>query len=128
MGKEWLADEGDEVLIGAPAVPMSDAIFERLKQAVEADCRILFACVPQMYLRGKIDPPGQVLCIVLGAENETSRDKILHSLTKRLQGSLGPGKHIDIFPMPLEHEWLTTIVDTGCVLAVNDAAAFARFS
>jgi hypothetical protein len=118
----WKATAGTTVLIGRPARPMSDHLTAILREVVEQAANVSFAYLPQMYIKGKIDPPRRVLFLVLRESVRGHLEQVMNPLITAIHAGLPKEDFIDVLPVFLDHEWLSDVIRTGTVLYVRDQA------
>jgi hypothetical protein len=68
--------------------------------------------LPQIYCKGKFDPPAQVLVIVL----EDGAHSQIQPIGEALHRILPEGQYLDVIPWPPGHLAMTTVRQTGCVV------------
>jgi hypothetical protein len=106
---------GTTAYIGPPAKPIpkqtSDAIGTELGRIPD----ILEAHLPMIYIKGQIDPPAQVLVVVLEENKPSPQAKI----TEVLRAVLPANSHMDITELHPGDPKLPTIRATGTQLNLN---------
>lgn len=120
MSEQIIAHAGATVLIGAPAHPMSESRLSALRGVFSGIADVAFVYIPNIYIKGQIDPPRQVLYLVFH-EVARTRVKLLMKMTMRaIQDVLPTGEYIDAIPAFIDHEWLADVMATQCLLVIND--------
>ena len=119
--EKWKGHAGATLLIGKPARPMSAERQAALGRIIRQCEDVLFAYAPQAYLAGRIDPPAQILYLVLRDDARVRLDQVMGALVPRFNQVLPAGEYIDVVPAFVGDQLLTTVVATETVLAVNDA-------
>jgi hypothetical protein len=99
---------GSQMFIGPPAKPMPSEITRAIGAAVGKFSQIEEAHMPMIFMKGRIDPPAQVLVLVM--------QKQIPGLLPRIMDSVQPlipaGSHLDAFEFPTNHPMLATIRST----------------
>jgi hypothetical protein len=103
---------GTQVYIGAPVQPLPAELVKRIEQALGDVPGIREAHLPQVYIEGKIDPPAQVLMIVLDQEFSTQLPAIKDALRRILPGD----RFMDIFELREDSPILAAVRSAGCKL------------
>ncbi len=67
------------------------------------------AYLPQCYVQAVVDPPAQILVLVL---DDPADQKTLDSVGQGLERILPPGIHLDVWPLDPNHDLLPTIRQT----------------
>ena len=101
--------------IGPPAKPMPKQISDAIGTALGMIPEIVEAHLPMIYIKGHIDPPAQVLVVVLQENRPSPQAKI----AKALRGVLPTNSHMDITESHREDSNLPTIRATGTQLDLN---------
>jgi hypothetical protein len=101
---------GSAVMLGAAAKPMPKTLSATLGQLVRGTAGIREAYLPQCFVRGIVEPPAQVLVVVLDAEADHPR--VLDLLGQGLVGVLPAGMHLDVWPMRETDDLLRTVRGT----------------
>jgi hypothetical protein len=94
--------------IGPPAKPMPMEMSQAIGAAVGKFQEIEEAHLPMVYLKGRIDPPAQVLVLVM----EKQTPGLLPRVMQSIQPVIPAGSHLDAFEFPTNHPMLTTIRST----------------
>jgi hypothetical protein len=103
---------GAKVYIGPPAHPMAQEVSSAIGKALRRIPEILEGHLPMVYIEGKIDPPAQVLVVVLGEGVPSQRPKI----AEILRSILPTGFYLDVFEWRPSEPTLPTVRKTGCGL------------
>src|SRR5215469_6049168 len=75
---------GTSVYIGPPAKPIPKEISDAIGAALGKIPEILEAHLPMVYIKGHVDPPAQVLVIVLEENSTSTHAKIMEVLRATL--------------------------------------------
>lgn len=118
--QRWRAQSGTKVWIGAPANPMPEARMTILRDSIQTNADVLFAYIPQMYIAAQIDPPRQVIYLVLRDAARNRLEQVMNALTALIHSRLPQGDFVDILPVFAGHSWMGDVIRTGCVLCVMD--------
>jgi hypothetical protein len=121
--QKWRAAQGSAVLIGRPAHPLPEERLALLRGGIQRFDDILFAYIPKLYIKGRIDPPRQVCYLVLRDSACGRVEAVMQSIAPLVQRACPPGEFIDLFPVFKADNLLATVVRTGCVLCINDKVA-----
>jgi len=103
---------GATVYIGPPAQPMSREISDALGAALSDVPGILEAHLPMMYCEGKIDPPAQVLVVVLADNASSPQAQIAECIRKALPANV----FLDVLEWRGDDPGLPNVRATGCAL------------
>jgi len=122
----WRVRGGTPVLIGAPAVPLRSVDLDVLRTCICRHREIEFAYTPQLYIKDAIDPPRQILYLVMSESTRGSVNKVMELLSADVQSRWSVGKFIDMLPVFSDDPWLGDVIRTGCFLAANDEEAHRR--
>jgi hypothetical protein len=109
MFSRWRAKQDTVVYIGAPAVPMSGARHNLLKDAVSGMAGVLFAYVPHIYMQGKIDPPKQIIFLVLENSWRNKVAEVMEPLMADIHRRLPKDDFIDVMPVFTDNSWMTKL-------------------
>jgi hypothetical protein len=85
--------------------PLSDSI----GQMVRSINGIREAYLPQWYVAGVVEPPAQILVLVL---DDTSDPRVLEAVDQGLVRLLPQGMHLDVWPLTCEHSLLGSVRET----------------
>jgi hypothetical protein len=88
--------------------------WEGIRSAVVGITDIVEAHLPQCFAKGFVDPPAQVLVLVLAANAQVS--VVVPEVERRLSTVLPQGTFLDIFPLRYGAPSLKTIRAAGCML------------
>ncbi len=83
---------GTQIYIGPPAKPIPKQVSDAIGIALSEIPEILEAHLPMVYIKGQIDPPAQVLYVVLDQNVASPQSKI----TEVVRAVLPTGSHMDI--------------------------------
>lgn len=103
------------VYIGPPAKPMSKELSDAIGTAVGKIAEIGEAHLPMVYIKGYVDPPAQVLVVVLDEDPPDPQAKI----TQALRAVLPTNSYVDIIELHPSDTNLPTIRATGTQLNLN---------
>jgi len=106
---------GATAYIGPPAKPIPKEISGAIGAALGKIPEILEAHLPMVYIKGHIDPPAQVLVIVL-EENSTSTDA---KIVEVLSATLPSNSYLDFTESRPDDPNLATIRATRTQLNLN---------
>lgn len=106
---------GTPVYIGPPAKPIPKQISDAIGKALAKIDEIEEAHLPMVYIKGHIDPPAQVLVVVLNEDAPSPQARIMETL-----GAILPANfHVDITELHPGDKNLPTIRATGTQLNLN---------
>ncbi len=103
---------GAQIMLGAPAQPMPQALSEAIGHAVAQVEGILEAHLPQCYVAGVMPQPAQILVLVVRSANDT--ENILRNVSERLRACLAEGATLDLWPIESTHPILHEVRGTDC--------------
>ena len=106
---------GTPVYIGPPAKPIPKQISDAIGTALGKIAEIEEAHLPMVYIKGHIDPPAQVLVVVLDEHSPSPQVRIAETLA----GVLPTNSHIDITELHRGDTNLPTIRATATQLNLN---------
>ena len=106
---------GTPIYIGPPAKPISKQLSERIGAALAGIFEIEEAHLPMVYVKGYIDPPAQILVVVLEENAPNLRGRI----TEAVRAVLPKNSHIDIMELHPGDRNLPTIKAAGTQLNLN---------
>src|SRR5215470_4627264 len=106
---------GTTAYIGPPAKPISTQISEAMGAALSEIAEIEEAHLPMVYIKGHIDPPAQILVVVLDENAPSPQARI----TEALRAVLPKNSHMDIKELHPGDGSLPTIRATGTQLNLN---------
>jgi len=109
---------GTKMMLGPPAKPMSSERQEGIRRAVIGIPGITEAHLPLCYAKGFVDPPAQILVLVLAADTDDSI--VVSAVERRLSTVLTAGISLDIFPLPDNASVLPSIRGAGCRLNLSE--------
>src|SRR5262249_34388553 len=79
---------------------------------VESIAGIMEAPLPQCYIPGVVDEPGQVLFLVIRSPELVAH--VMPQVGEGLQGILSPGEPLDCIPLDPADELLPAVREAGC--------------
>ena len=106
---------GTTVYIGPPAKPMPKEISDAIGTAVGKIAEIGEAHLPMVYIKGHVDPPAQVLVVVLDENAPNPQAKIMEAV----RAVLPTNSYVDIIEFHPSDTNLPTIRATGTQLNLN---------
>ena len=106
---------GTTIYIGPPAKPIPQQISDAIGTALGKIVEIEEAHLPMVYIKGHIDPPAQVLVILLDQHVPSPHARIRETLGAVLPTDL----HLDITELQPSDANLPTIRATGTQLNLN---------
>ena len=103
---------GTQIFIGAPAKPMPAELVLEIGRALGIIDGIGEAYLPQVYSKGRFDPPAQVLVVVLedGAPVRTQQ------ISEALQRILPEGQYLDVLELRSDNPLMKMVRETKCVV------------
>lgn len=99
------------MFLGRPAKPMAQELSDAIGEMVRNIVGIREAHLPQCFVKGIVEPPTQVLVLVL--EDSADGQRALDSVGQGLTRVLPPGMHIDVWPLDGKSDLLETVRGTG---------------
>jgi hypothetical protein len=99
---------------------MSRELRIALDEAVAGLLNVSFAYVPLVYVQNEIDPPKQMLYLVLQDSARECVEEVMSTLESLMHARWPQGEFIDMLPVFCDHPWLNDVIRTGCFLAAND--------
>jgi hypothetical protein len=106
---------GTTCYIGPPARPIPKQTSDAIGTALGKIPGIVEAHLPMIYIEGQIDPPAQVLVVVLEGNRASSQARI----SEALKEVLPTDSHMDVMESRHGDPNLPTIRATGTQLALN---------
>ena len=107
--KPLTISKGTSVYLGRPAKPMPYETSAAIAEMVQGIPAIREAYLPQCYVKAVVEPPAQILVLVL---DDPADQKTLDAVGQGLEDILPPGMHLDVWPLDLGHDLLPTIRQT----------------
>ncbi len=107
--KPLTISQGTSVYLGRPAKTLPKETSEAIGQMVRDIPGIREAYLPQCYVKAVVDPPAQILVIVL---DDPADQTILDAVGTGLERILPEGAHLDVWPLHLGHNLLPTLRET----------------
>jgi hypothetical protein len=108
----FVIGSGANVMIGAPARPIAPEPTAAIAEAVASVRGVTEAHLPQVYIPGVSEQPGQKLVLVL--EQGTDPVRVMGDLGPLLHEIVPLGVHLDVWPVTSGHELLPAIREAGC--------------
>lgn len=102
--------KGSAVLLGRPAKPMPKALSDTIGEMIRGIAGIREAYLPQCYVEKLVEPPAQILVLVL--DSTTDHQKVLDAVGQGLSRVLPEGMHLDVWPMVGHESLLSTVRNT----------------
>jgi hypothetical protein len=84
------------VYLGRPAKPMPQALSDAIGEMVRGIDGIREAYLPQCYVKAIVEPPAQILVLVL---DDVADQSVLDSVGQGLARVLPKGVHLDVWPL-----------------------------
>jgi hypothetical protein len=106
---------GTQVFIGPPSNPLPEELVLEIAHALSEIAGIREAHLPMIYSKGMIDPPAQVLIIVL----ENGSPSQIPQIAEAVRRILPKGQYLDVMHWPADHPAMPTVRQTGCVVNMN---------
>src|SRR6266516_1386210 len=91
--KPLTISKSSAILLGRPAKPMPQALSAEIGMMVRAIPGIREAYLPQCYVKAVVEPPAQVLVVVL--DDAADRQSVLDAIGQGLTRVLPQGAHLD---------------------------------
>ena len=115
-----------QVFLGAPAEPMDVNESAAIARAVEGIDSVSEAHLPQAFVEGVVDPPTQILVVVV--EREDQIDTALAETDRAIKSILPADRHLDVLPLLPDNDLLPTVRGADCVikLAAQQSKKFWR--
>jgi hypothetical protein len=106
---------GTTCYIGPPAKPISEQVSDALGTGLGKISEIVEAHLPMVYIKGQIDPPAQVLVVVLEKNTPSPAARI----SEVLRAVLPTNSHMDVTESDSSDPKLATIRATATQLNLN---------
>jgi glycosyltransferase involved in cell wall biosynthesis len=106
---------GTKAYIGAPVRPMDEMLSRSIGKALGRIPEVREAHLPQMYIKGEIDPPAQVLVVVI----EESAPSQLPQIRETMHGILPTGSYLASFEWRSNEPTLPMVQRAGCALDLD---------
>jgi hypothetical protein len=94
------------VYLGRPAKPMPQPLSDAIGEMIRSIAGIREAYLPQCYVKAIVEPPAQILVLVL---DDVADQSVLDSVGQGLSRVLPQGMHLDVWPLTDGHSLLDTI-------------------
>jgi hypothetical protein len=117
--KQRVAKGGTEIIIGKPAKPMPAKHSRAVAKLVASIAGITEAHLPQCYIPGVVDEPGQVLFLVIRSPDLVA--EVMPQVGEGLQGILSPHESLDCIPLDPGDELLPAVREAGCEIFKEQA-------
>lgn len=114
--KPLMMPKGTEVFLGRPAKPMPQELSDAIGEMVQGIEGIREAYLPQCYVKAEVDPPAQILVLLL---DDPADQRILDAVGQGLARILPQGVHLDVWPLDDGHSLLSTIRGTRMHIHCN---------
>lgn len=101
---------GSAILLGRPAKPMPQPLSDAIGAMVRGITGIREAYLPQCFVKSIVEPPAQVLVVVL--DDGADRQSVLDAVGQGLTRVLPQGEHLDVLPMTNSDGLLSTVRGT----------------
>jgi hypothetical protein len=101
---------GSAVLLGAPAKPMPQAQSQVIGEMIRSVAGVREAYLPQCFVREVMEAPAQVLVLVI--DKAANLQSVLDAVSEGLTRVLPPGTHLDVWPMRVGDNLLSTVRGT----------------
>jgi hypothetical protein len=101
--------QGTSVYLGRPAKPMPPEMSQAIGEMVRGISAIREAYLPQCYVKALVEPPAQILVLVL---DDPGDQHVLDAVGEGLARVLPQGVHLDVWPLTPSHDLLPTIRQT----------------
>jgi hypothetical protein len=101
---------GSAILLGRPAKPMPSPLSDAIGAMVRGIIGIREAYLPQCFVKSVVEPPAQVLVVVL--DDGADRQSVLDAVGLGLTRVLPQGRHLDVLPMSSSDGLLSTVRGT----------------
>jgi hypothetical protein len=114
------------ILFRKPERPMHPEIRKALEAIVLVEPRVAFAYLPQCEYSGGPSPPREVLVLVPKRGLCRGIEELVGTMGPKIDALIGVGHYLDIMIYLPDDDRLLLVLQTGCVLAVNDTEEHAR--
>lgn len=98
------------MLLGVPTKPMQRSISDAIAELVRGIAGIREAYLPQCYVKAIVEPPAQVLVLLL--EDATDHQQVLDTVGRGLATVLPERTHLDVWLMTGSDNLLSTVRGT----------------
>jgi len=102
--------KGTSVYLGEPAKPMPQSLSDAIGEMVRSIAGIREAYLPQCYVKAIVEPPAQILVLVL--DDAADHRGVLDSVGQGLTRVLPQGMHLDVLPLTDGHSLLDSVRGT----------------
>lgn len=107
-------EAGSEIFIGAPESPLSKDIVNKISSFIENISEIVEAHLPQMYIPKQIDPPAQVLILIM--QENIDKQKVMDAVGREIFNLLPNDEYIDVIPLNADNKLLEPIRNANCTI------------
>jgi hypothetical protein len=104
--KRIVLPKGSRIFLGSPRIPIDEEILHAIQRVVSRVRGIAEAYLPQCYVEGVIDPPHQVLFVVV---KEPEIPAILQELFPTLERELPRKTELDVIPLTAKNRVLLSL-------------------
>jgi hypothetical protein len=101
---------GSAILLGRPAKPMPQGLSDAIGAMVRGISGVREAYLPQCFVKSVVEPPAQVLVVVL--DDAADCQRVLDAIGQGLTRVLPQGQHLDVWPMTSSNGFLSTVRGT----------------
>jgi hypothetical protein len=108
--KPLTVSAGSAMVLGRPARPMPQGLSDAIGVMVRGITGIREAYLPQCFVKSVVEPPAQVLVVVL--DDGADRQIVLDAVAQGLSRVLPQGQHLDVLPMTSNDGLLSTVRGT----------------
>jgi glycosyltransferase involved in cell wall biosynthesis len=105
---------GTKMLVGAPSKPLSADITEQISRALAHVPGICEAHLPQAYAKKIVDPPAQILVLVLDVAVQP--ESVMPGVLQLLRRILPAGAFLDVLALNEGSAMLKSVRNAGCLL------------
>ncbi len=108
--KSLTIPKDSSVYLGRPAEPMPESLSDGISEMVRGIVGIREAYLPQCYVKAVVEPPAQILVLVL--DDAADHQTVLDSVGEGLSRLLPHGVHLDVLPLSEGNSLLETVRGT----------------
>ncbi|MBI1367241.1 MAG: hypothetical protein GC162_01160 [Planctomycetes bacterium] len=102
-------------MVGAPQAPVPEHVLDAVRRAVEAVPQIREAHLPEVFIKGMVDPAALVLVVTLDAGAD--EDRVLSQIDRALHAQLPDDLDLGVWPLAADDASLPAIRSTGCQIS-----------
>lgn len=115
------------VRVSIPYRPMHPEVRDTIKQIVASEPEVAFAYLPQVEHPRSVGGQSETLVLVPIANVDVEDwEVVMDRIGRQIEEVIPEGRPFDIMTLPSEHELVDLVIQTGCVLVVNDQPAHER--